>query len=84
MNTPLSKDEYTYVLTWRANSDNQNIKKYRIYILEGKRKRLLVELNEDIYEYRHIKVKKDKKYIYAICGINDVDIEGEFAYVEVK
>lgn len=83
LNRSLLLGEYINILTWQANPDNENIVKYRIYLVEGQSKSLLVELDADTFEYLHRNVEKDKQYTYGLCAVNNENREGEFDYVEI-
>ena len=80
----LSPFQLNIILSWQANPNNQNIKKYRIYQVEGARKILLAELSADSVEYIHRNVEKNKEYTYALVVVNAEDLEGKPAYTEVK
>ncbi len=84
LNRSLSQAEYINVLNWQANPNNVNIVKYRIYILEGVSKNLLVEQDANAFEYWHRDVEKDKQHIYGICAVNDEDREGDPSYATVQ
>ncbi len=81
LNRSLLQAEYINVLSWQQNPNNVNITEYRIYLVEGETKNLLVELNVETEHYWHRRVEKDKKYTYAICAVNDEDREGDSALV---
>jgi hypothetical protein len=80
----LFKDKYINILSWQANPNNQGIVKYRVYQVELKSKKLLVELNADTFEYKHEEVEKDKKYKYALIAVNNNNRESEPIYIEVR
>ncbi|GAG20801.1 unnamed protein product, partial [marine sediment metagenome] len=83
-NRSLLVSEYINVLTWEANSDNENIAKYRIYQINESIPSLLEELNADTLEYLHRNVEKDAQYIYALCAVNDEGREGESATTTIQ
>lgn len=76
LNRSLSQAEYINVLTWQANPNNKNIKKYRVYQVEGENKILLGELAPQLFTYWHRRVEKDKPYVYALFAVNDENKEG--------
>jgi hypothetical protein len=84
LNRSLSQAEYINVLSWQSNPDNVNIMKYRIYMIEGEIKNLLVELNASTSEYWHRRVEKEKLYTYAICAVNDEDRESDPLHITVQ
>lgn len=84
LNRSLSQAEYINVLTWQHNPNNVNITKYRIYSVDEGSKSLLVELHANTFHYWHRRVERYKKYIYAICAVNDEDREGDPAHITVQ
>jgi len=83
LNRSLSQAEYINVLNWQANPNNENITKYKIYLVDGKNKNMLDELNPSSTEYWHREVEKNKPYTYALAAVNDEGREGETAYITV-
>jgi hypothetical protein len=84
LNRSLSQAEYINVFSWQSNPNNMNIMKYRIYMVEGEIKNLLVELNASTSEYWHRRVEQDKLYTYAICAVNNEDREGDPTHITVQ
>jgi hypothetical protein len=84
LNRSLSQAEYINLLNWHANPNNADIVKYRIYMVEGEIKNLLIELNAITSQYWHRSVEKDKTYIYAICAVNNEDREGDPTHITVQ
>lgn len=84
LNRSLSQAEYINVFSWQPNSNNVNIVKYRIYVVEGEIKNLLVELNASTSEYWHRRVGKDRQYTYTICAVNDEGREGDPTHITVQ
>lgn len=84
-NRSLSQLEYIIVLTWGVHPRNKDIiKKYRIFLLEGKNKKLLAEVNNQTFEYWHRNVAKDKVYRYALTAVDKFGRESESVKIEVK
>lgn len=83
-NRSLSQAEYLNVLTWKANGNNVNTVKYKIYLVEGENKSLLVELNANTFQYLHRRVEKNMQYRYAIHAVNDENREGDPTYITVQ
>jgi len=83
-NRSLSQAEYINFFSWQSNPNNVDIVKYRIYLIEGESKSLLVELNANTFQYWHRRVEKDKQYTYAICAVNDESREGDPALITVQ
>jgi lysophospholipase L1-like esterase len=79
MNRSLSQVEYINVLSWLANPDNENITKYRIYLVNDGNRDLVTEVNANTFEYWHRKTERDKSYSYALVAVNDENREGEAA-----
>lgn len=84
LNRSLSQAEYINVFSWQSNPNNMNIMKYRIYMVEGEIKNLLVELNASTSEYWHRRVEKDKLYTYAICAVDNEEREGDPTHITVR
>ena len=84
LNRSLSQAEYINVLTWRANPNNVNIAKYRLYQLEGKNRSQLAELGADTFQYWHRRVEKDKSYTYALIAVNTAGRESDPVSVTVR
>ena len=84
LNRSLSQAEYINVLTWYRNLFNENIVKYRIYLVENGNHMLLVEVDGEVKEYWHRNVEKDRYYKYAIAAVNNEGREGEYAYAEIN
>jgi len=60
------------------------LKKYLIYIVEGKKRELLVELSADAFEYEHKGIEGDKKYKYALVDVDKEKQKCEPVYIEIK
>jgi hypothetical protein len=84
VNRSLLFSQYVNVLSWQAHPDNVDVAKYRIYLVNGSVLILVAEVSANTLEYRHINVKKDEAYAYALCAVTSLGQEGEFAYVAVK
>lgn len=83
MNRSLFLVEYINVLRWNANPDNENIAKYRLYLVNREHQNLLDELDVETLEYLHRDVEKNKQYIYALFAVNEEGREGQAVYVTV-
>jgi pimeloyl-ACP methyl ester carboxylesterase len=83
LNRSLSQAEYINVLSWQTNPNNAGIVKYRIYLLEGNSRSLLVELDADTLYYWHRRVEKDKSYAYSLVAVDNKGSEGDSAVVNV-
>jgi len=84
-NRSLSQLEYINVLTWEANPQNKNIiKKYRIFVFNGKEYKLLAEIGDQTFEYWHRRVEKDREYKYTLTAIDKFGRESEFVTIEVR
>ncbi len=84
-NRSLSQLEYIIVLSWGVHPLNKNIiKKYRIFLLEGKNKKSLAEVNNQTFEYWHRNIAKDKVYRYALTVVDKFGRESEPVKIEVK
>jgi hypothetical protein len=83
-NRSLSQAEYINVLTWDPNPNNENIIKYRIYQIEGENRNLVIELDAGTFQYWHLRVEKEKPYIYAIYAVNYEGKEGQPTHIFVQ
>jgi len=63
---------------------NKNIKKYRVYQIEGGNWNLLAELNTNIFEYYHKNEEVDKNYSYALAAVDNENSEGPPAQTSVQ
>ena len=61
-----------------------NIRKYRIYAIQGLDQNLLIELDAGILKYFQRGIDMDNQYTYAIVAVNDDNREGESAYVTIR
>ena len=83
-NRSLSQREYINVLSWAANPENENITKYRVYLINGTGQSLLVELNAPAFFYWHRNVEENDVYRYALTAVNDSGIESEGVTITVQ
>ena len=72
MNRSLSQAEYTNILRWEPNPNNNDIAivKYKIY-LNHHAMSLLGEVDASTLEFWHPKAWRDQEFHYAIVGVND-------------
>jgi hypothetical protein len=84
LNRSLSQAEYINVVSWRANPNNVNIAKYRLYQVEGKNQSLLGEVSAGTFQYWHRRVEKDKSYTYVLIAVNTAGRESDPVSVTVK
>jgi len=84
LNRSLSQAEYINVLTWQANSNNENIGKYRIYQIEGSNRALIIELNADVFRYLHRGADTDTSYTYSLVAVNNEGREGLPAIIAIQ
>jgi hypothetical protein len=84
LNRSLSQAEYINVLAWKAHPNNVNITNYKVYLVEGSEKMLLVTLGANEFQYQHRMVNKDKQYTYWIVAVNNEPRDGDPAAVVVK
>lgn len=75
----LFRAEYINVLSWQANSNNSNIIKYWLFLVEGGSQTLVIELDSNTFEYWHMGVEEDKSYTYALVAMNNEGREGNSA-----
>jgi hypothetical protein len=86
LNRSLSQAEYINVLRWKENPNNAELTiiKYRIYQVTSNGRSLLVELNPNVFEYRHRKVDKNSQYVYEIVVVIEDEIEGKPATITIR
>lgn len=83
-NRSLLRSEYLNVLKWEANPNNQTaVEKYSIYQIEGDTKNLIIELDSNIFEYRHHNVRKETQYTYCMTATNRY-MEGTPTYITIE
>jgi len=76
--------EYINVLSWQPNSDNVDIRAYRIYSAEEGTRRLLAEVEASTAEFRQRRVEKDKTYTYGLVAVDKAGREGQEATIVVR
>ena len=84
LNRSLLLVEYINVLSWEANPNNENIRYYKVYLIDGIQKTPLATLSSNDFKYWHRKAEKEKIYIYWIVAVDIFGREGEPAIVNVK
>ncbi len=84
VNRSLSQREHINVLSWAANPENENIVKYRIYLIDGASQFLLIEVNAQTFFYWHRNVEMTRTYTYAITAVIDSGTESEPATITVQ
>jgi 3',5'-cyclic AMP phosphodiesterase CpdA len=77
--------EDTIILTWRENSLNSNVQKYRLYLCpDGGNRTLLGETDSRTLTYKYRQARKDKSYRFAVTAVNSRNREGEAAITTVE
>jgi hypothetical protein len=86
LNRSLSQAEYINVLSWQGNPNNADleISKYRIYLMNSGARNLLIELNPNVFEYRHRMVGRDTSYDYEINVVLENGREGQPAVISIR
>jgi C1A family cysteine protease len=86
MNRSLFQGEYINVLKWESNSGNQgiNIAHYRIYQMDGNQRNLVVELDDETYEYWHRDVDESASYRYALVAVTAGGREGQPVFLSIQ
>jgi hypothetical protein len=69
LNRSLSQAEYINVLSWQPNPANENIVKYRIYLVEGGEKTILDEVDAGTSYFWHRKIEK-REHFYSVVGVD--------------
>jgi hypothetical protein len=82
-NLSLLQREYLNVLTWRPNPKNSDIRKYRIYELQGGNLVHLGEAAVGTETYWHRDVEKGRTYTYVVKAVGDNNREGDPATVTI-
>lgn len=75
---------YANFLSWQANPESKGTDKYRIYLVEGNKRKLLVELDGDVFEYVHREVEQNRPYKYALIAVEKDRGECKPVYAEIK
>jgi hypothetical protein len=76
--------ENVIFLTWEANPKNQNIVKYRIYMIDEEGLKILLdEVYADTFSYIVRDVEKDKSYRFDLSAVDHNDAEGAAARITV-
>jgi len=84
INRSLSQREYINVITWQANPDNEDITRYRIYLINAGGEELIKELNAHTFEYWDKNVEKDTLYRYKLVAVNSNLREGDPVYLDLQ
>ena len=86
LNRSLSQAEYINILKWARNPDNSGVTvaKYRIYLVEGLIRTLLMDLDSSLFGFRHRQVEEGKQYMYTIVAVNDEGREGDPAHITIN
>jgi M6 family metalloprotease-like protein len=83
VNRSLLLREYVNILSWRDNSLNLSVSKYRIYRVIGTDRVLVAEVPlasvTTSYRYLHRRVNGQETYTYDVVGVNSLDREGRAA-----
>lgn len=82
LNRSLSQAEYINILSWQPNPHNDNIVKYRVFLVEEGEKKILGEVEEGTSYFWHRKVAK-KEYFYSVVAVNSENGEGTPACLRV-
>ncbi|NIM90314.1 MAG: hypothetical protein GTO17_05120 [Candidatus Aminicenantes bacterium] len=84
-NKTLFYRESVITLTWEANPGNENIIKYRIYLVdEAGLKTFLDEVYADTFSYIVRDVDRDQTYRFALTAVDQNEAEGAAAYTTVE
>ncbi|MBN2244561.1 MAG: exo-alpha-sialidase [Candidatus Aminicenantes bacterium] len=76
--------EYIHILKWEANPYNENIVKYRLYLIEAAGHNLLNEIPAGQFEFRHRGIDKNKTYAYVLKAVDESGREGDPAQLNMK
>jgi len=71
-------------LTWEKNPKNENIIKYRIYIIQNGERTLLEEVSANTFSFFLRTAQDNKQYEFALTAVNKDNKEGNPAYVTVN
>jgi hypothetical protein len=85
LNRSLSQSEYTHVLSWEPNPNNDDLRiaKYRLYRREGD-PALLAELQANVYSFIVRNVWRELPMTYLVSGVTEEGDEGLPAFVTVR
>jgi subtilisin family serine protease len=84
LNRSLSQSEYINVITWQASPDNEDIIRYRIYLIKTGGEELVKELNAHTFEYWDRNVEKETLYRYKLVALNSNLREGDPVYLDIQ
>ncbi len=76
--------EHIIVLTWEPNPANREIAGYRIYEVEGDKRRLLAQLNSGTLKFRIRLASENKTYTLALTVFDFMNRESAPAVISVK
>jgi hypothetical protein len=77
--------EWINVLTWEANSENNDsqVASYRIYVLSEDKLVLLDQVEQNVFSFYHRNVK-NQEYWYALSAVNAAGEESRLVYVSIQ
>ena len=76
--------EYINIIEWQENSKNKFVEKYKIFLVEGEDKILLIEVDAQTFEYWHRRVEKNKVYRYGLTALDKFGRESEVVTIELR
>lgn len=83
-NSSVLLEQYITELSWEPNGLNENIDRYKIYLIEEDQEVFLAETDGGIFQYIHRDVDKDRTYTYALRAIDSGGREGDAASLAVR
>ncbi len=88
INRSLLLREYVNVLSWRGDSRNLSVLKFRVYRVTGEGRTFLAEIPQTsantVYRYLHRGVNGQETYDYEVVAVGDLDRESPAATATVR
>ncbi len=72
------------MITWRTNLNNEDITRYRIYLINAGGEVLVKELNAHTFAYWDRNVEKETLYRYKLIAVNSNLREGDPVYLDIQ
>lgn len=75
---------YTHMLKWEANPYNENVVKYRLYLMDGTGLKLLSEIPAGQFKFINWGIDKNKTYTYLLKAVIASGREGDPSVYTIK
>ena len=71
------------MITWQAHPNNEDIARYKIYLIKNGGEELIKELNAHTFEYWDRNVEKEALYRYKLVALNSNLREGDPVFLDI-